>query len=292
MELTPLDVREPHEDLVFAARRVRARCVRMAGEGGAFLGAALSAADLLTYLYGVFLSVRPENAARLDRDYFLLSKGHAVPALYGALAEYGFLSETRLAHHLDVEDSIYWHPNRDVPGVDFHTGSLGHALAVGVGIAMDIRLLGRSDRVVVMLGDGELDEGSVWEAMLVAAAHRLDNLLVVIDRNGLQANEATEALVPLEPLADKLLAFGFRALEADGHSFSDLARAFAIADQRTGAPTAIIARTVRGKGLPSLEGRPDAWFVNLDAAGVARHLEELSAHGALASMPVGSRRLP
>jgi transketolase len=279
MVQSPVKSRVETVDLARAADRVRERCVRMAATGGAFLGAALSAADLMTYLYGSFLRVTPESFATPDRDYFLLSKGHAVPALYGALVEFGFFEESRLARHLDPRDSIYWHPNRDVCGVDFHTGSLGHGLAVGVGIALDIRLRKRTDRVVVLLGDGELNEGSVWEALLVARAHRLENLIAVVDRNRLQANQPTESLVPLEPLVEKFRAFGCHVATCDGHSFPDIGRAFEDVRVHRDAPSVVIAHTIRGKGVPSLEGRLDAWYVDLDPEGLERCLRELSRTG-------------
>lgn len=270
------------------ARRVRAHVIRMATNGGCFLGASLSCADIIVYLYDRVLRTGPDRALDPDRDYLLLSKGHDVPALYGTLAERGYFPVARLANHLAVSDHLYWHPNRAIPGVEFHSGSLGHLLSVGMGIALDARLRGGPTRVFVIVGDGELDEGSMWEAALVAAAKQLDNLTVIVDRNGFQANVATEELVPLEPLADKLRAFGFAVAEADGHSFPALERAFARLPLAGGRPSAIIARTVRNKGLPSLEGRADRWFVDLSAAEVDNLLAELegAAPVPLASAPL------
>jgi transketolase len=171
-----------YDDLAATALRVREHVVRMATGGGCFVGSALSCVDLLVYLYGRHLNLSP---ARLDdplRDYFFLSKGHAVPALYGVLVEHGLMAQERLADHLTTRDSIYWHPNRDVPGVEFHAGSLGHLLAVAAGVALDCKLRGHHNRIVVLVGDGELNEGSNWEACLVAHAHRLDNLVMVVER--------------------------------------------------------------------------------------------------------------
>src|SRR5262249_38676917 len=170
------------------AVRVRERIIRMAGGGGCFIGASLSCADLIVFLYASILKVAPETTTSKNRDYLFLSKGHDVPALYGTLAEFDFIDEQRLHQHLSPRDSIYWHPNRAVPGVEFHSGSLGHLPAVAVGVAMDIQMSGGSNRVFVIVGDGELNEGSVWEAALVAAAHKLDNLAVIVDRNDFQAN--------------------------------------------------------------------------------------------------------
>jgi transketolase len=154
---------------------------------------------------------------------------------------------------------------------------LGHLLSVGMGIAFDSKLRNGPGRVFVVLGDGELDEGSVWEAMLVASALRLDNLVAVIDRNGLQANMRTEELVPLEPIAAKLQAFGWSAVRCDGHDFEAIGDAFDVLPFAKGSPTAIIADTVRGKGCPSLEGRVDRWFASFTPSEVERLLDEL--HG-------------
>src|ERR1700729_1929380 len=155
------------------ARRVRAHAIRMATGGGCFLGASLSCADILVYLYTHVLRTSPTRRQDPSRDYLLLSKGHDVPALYGTLAELGYFPTARLANHLSTGDHLYWHPNRAIPGVEFHSGSLGH-------------------------------------------------LVLIVDRNGFQANVATESLIPLEPLADKLASFGFAVTEIDGHRFSSL----------------------------------------------------------------------
>jgi len=274
------------------AKRVRGHAIRMATNGGCFLGASLSCADLLVYLYDRVLRVSPDRLTDPTRDYLLLSKGHDVPALYGTLAERCYFSTARLANHLAIDDHLYWHPNRAVPGVEFHSGSLGHLMSVGMGIAVDARLRQEPSRalvrVFVILGDGELDEGSVWEAALVAGAKKLDNLVVIVDRNGFQANLATEELIPLEPLADKFAAFGFAVADTDGHSFSALEQAFATLPRTPGKPTAIIARTVRNKGLPSLEGRAERWFVDLHPEEVTMLLAELegAAAGELRSPPL------
>jgi transketolase len=245
----------------------------MSGNGGCFIGASLSAVDVVVYLYKEFL-----NIARADdpeRDYFFLSKGHDVPALYGLFAELGWIERGRLKDHLSTTDSIYWHPNRNIPGVEFHSGSLGHLLPVAVGVALDLKLRDSKRRVVVMTGDGELDEGSNWEAFLVASAHKLDNLTIVVDRNEFQANVRTEELIPLEPLDAKFEAFGIATTVTDGHDFGALESAFKHTPRAAGAPCAIIAKTRRGKGLPSIEARADRWFCNFTDDEVAQLLKEL-----------------
>lgn len=270
------------------ARRVRAHAIRMATGGGCFLGASLSCADILVYLYTHVLRTSPARREDPTRDYLLLSKGHDVPALYGTLAELGYFPTARLANHLSTDDHLYWHPNRAIPGVEFHSGSLGHLLSVGMGIALEAKISGGPSRVFVVVGDGELNEGSVWEAALVASAKRLDNLILIVDRNGFQANVATESLIPLEPLAGKLGSFGFAVSEIDGHHLPSLAEAFAVLPRRPGSPTAVVARTIRNKGLPSLEGRAERWFVNLSAAEVQMLLHELegSSRATLTSEPL------
>lgn len=268
----------PLEALPAVALRVREHVVRMATRGGCFIGASLSCTDLLVHLYGRVLDITPARLKDPNRDYLLLSKGHDVPALYGTLAELGFIPTERLQRHLDATDDLYWHPNRNVPGVEFHSGSLGHLLGVGLGIALDLRLRATSQRTFVVLGDGELNEGSVWEAALVAAGQGLSNLVAVVDRNGAQANAFTEDLLPLEPLADKWSAFGWGVRQADGHDFEDLERALGNLPERAGRPTVVLARTLRGRGLPSLEGRLERWFANFEADEVAALLREL--HGA------------
>ena len=270
------------------ALRVREHIVRMATDGGCFIGASLSCADLLVYLYAEQLRLSPDSLENPNRDYLFLSKGHDVPALYGTLAELGYIDRERLANHLKPFDSIYWHPNRAVPGVEFHSGSLGHLLSVAIGVALDIRMRGGSNRVYVVLGDGELNEGTIWEGMLVAAAHRLDNLVAIIDRNGFQANVRTEQLIPLEPLVPKMEAFGWGCARVDGHCFDELESAFSALPCRRDAPSMIIADTIRGKGCPSIEQRADRWFVNFTRDEVSMLLAEL--HGgedaALVSEPL------
>jgi transketolase len=256
--------------------------------GGCFIGASLSCADLIVFLYASVLNVAPSTRTSAGRDYLFLSKGHDVPALYGTLAEFGFFDEKRLTHHLSPHDSIYWHPNRAIPGVEFHSGSLGHLPAVGLGVAMGIQMSGGSNRVFVIVGDGELNEGSVWEAALVAAARKLDNVVLIVDRNQFQANMRTEDLVPLEPIEAKFAAFGWATDRIDGHNFDDMERSFARLPFERGRPSIIVADTVRGKGLASLERRADRWFVSLTDKEAGAMIEELHG-GVQAAVTSGTR---
>jgi transketolase len=261
------------------AHRVRRHVVRMTTGGGCFLGASLSCTDVLVHLYQRVLCISPATVHHPDRDVLLLSKGHDVPALYGLLAELGYFERELLDRHLEPYSGLYWHPNRKIPGVEFHSGSLGHLLSVGIGVALEARLRGSPARAFVVLGDGECDEGSVWEGLLVASAARLDNLVAVVDRNGIQANARTEDLLPLEPFADKWRAFGWEVVECNGHDFDALARALARVPVRNGAPTVVIAHTVRGKGIPSIERRVDRWFVRVTSAERDALLAELDGQG-------------
>jgi transketolase len=265
------------ESLEAMALKVREHIIKMSSNGGCFVGASLSAADLIVYLYSEFLNVNPTNLDDPNRDYLFLSKGHDVPALYGTFVELGLLEKDRLKNHLSTSDHIYWHPNTKIPGIEFHSGSLGHLPSVAIGVAMDIKIKGSTNKVVCILGDGELNEGTCWEAVLVANAYKLDNLVFVIDRNQFQANVATEDLIPLEPLHDKFTAFGAAVKRIDGHSFEALQEAFSAYPFQAGKLNVVIADTIRGKGLPSIERRADRWFCNFTIKEVDDLLKEL--HG-------------
>jgi transketolase len=267
----------PVNQLEAIALKVREHIIKMSTDGGCFVGASLSAADLIVYLYSEFLNINADNLDDPDRDYLFLSKGHDVPALYGTFAELGLLDKDRLKNHLSLNDHIYWHPNTHIPGIEFHSGSLGHLPSVAIGVAMDIKIRGGKNKVICITGDGELNEGTCWEAMLVANAYKLDNLIFVVDRNHFQANMPTEELIPLEPLHDKFTAFGAAVKRINGHSFEELHEAFAAFPFREGKVNVVIADTVRGKGLPSIERRADRWFCNFNAAEVESLLKEL--HG-------------
>jgi transketolase len=280
---------EELDSLRATAVKVREHIIRMSEGGGCFIGASLSCVELMIYCYARVIRrgasndpSQPSNDP--NRDYLFLSKGHDVPALYGTFAEMGLMDPSRLGNHLSTADSIYWHPNRNIPGVEFHSGSLGHLPAVAAGVALDCKLQQGDNRVIVITGDGELNEGSVWEAILVANAYGLDNLTIVVDRNQFQANIRTEELVPLEPLADKFAAFGCSVVRVDGHDLRELEMAFGEPAAR-GKIRVIIADTVRGKGLPSIEARADRWFCSFTAAEVAQLLEELhgNVHASLES---------
>ncbi len=266
------------KDLERTALRVREHIIHMSGNGGCFIGASLSCTDLIVYLYKEFLNVSPINFQDPNRDYFFLSKGHDVPALYGTYVELGWLEEERLKNHLKTTDNIYWHPNRNIPGIEFHSGSLGHNLSVAMGVAMDCKLRKQKNKIVVVVGDGELNEGSIWEALLVASAYKLDNLMIVVDRNQFQANMQTEDLIPLKPLTKKFSAFGCKVKKINGHKFEKMEEAFNKFPFEKEKVSVVIAETIRGKGLPSIQKRADRWFVNFKDEEIEQLLKEL--HGA------------
>jgi transketolase len=235
----------------------------MSMNGGCFAGASLSMVELIAYLYNNYMNISKDLLNSDKRDYLFLSKGHAVPALYGAFAELGWFDAARFNNHLKIKDDIYWHPNTNIPGIEFHSGSLGHSLPVAVGVALSLKIDQLNNKVIVIIGDGELNEGSNWEAILVAASKKLDNLLIIIDRNKFQANLQTEHLLPIEPIEDKFLAFGCGVRRIDGHSYDDIRQSLDDVPYSYGKPSVIIADTIRGKGIKEWENRADKWFCNI-----------------------------
>jgi len=231
------------------ARCIRRHVVRIAGMSDCHTGGSLSIADLLAALYFHVLRIDPANPAWGGRDYFILSKGHCVPALASALAMRGFFPEEELTRHLELDSLVPGHAcARVTPGIDVSTGSLGHGLSVGVGAALGVRMDGAANRVFVLVGDGELQEGSNWEAAMAAAHHRLDGLTAIVDRNMYQTGP-TEQMMALEPLAEKWAAFGWSARAIDGHDMRQIVEALEALPFEAGKPSAIVARTVKGQGV-------------------------------------------
>jgi transketolase len=273
--------RVPARDtLESVAARIRSHIVDMcAGPEGGHLGGGLSCTDVLTALYFSVLNVDPRRPDDPDRDRFLLSKGHAAVALYATLAERGFFPVEELAGYGQPGSRLMGHPVRAVPGVEMPTGSLGHGLALACGFALAARYAGRDSRSFVLLGDGELQEGSVWEAAIGAASLRLDQLVAVVDRNGLQLTGATERIAPMEPLAERWRGFGWAVREVDGHDATGLAGHLAAAPWEPGRPSVLIARTVKGHGLPFLAGRAASHYVTLSKRNHARAIGALRTTG-------------
>lgn len=237
-----------------ATRRTVLEMIYEAGLG--HLGGDFSVIDVLTVAYNLVLNINPSDPSAADRDRLILSKGHASASLYATLASCGFFPQSELSTFMAPLSPLNGHPNRNkVPGVEANTGPLGHGLPVGLGVAIGAKRLGRDLRVMVVVGDGELQEGSNWEALMSAAHFGVDNLMVIIDRNGLQQGASTEDTNRLEPLADKLAAFGWEVLTANGHDFGELSEA--MTHRITGKPVVVIAKTVKGKGFSIAEGKAE-----------------------------------
>lgn len=241
-------------DTVALARAVRTHALRMVyATNASHIGSSLSMADLLAVLYGQVLRVDPARPDWPDRDRFILSKGHGAAAGYAVLAESGYFPRDWLDTYCQDGSKLAGHLTRGVPGVEFSTGSLGHGLPVGCGMALAARADTRSTRAFVLLSDGELDEGSNWEAILFAAHHKLDNLVAIVDYNKIQSFGRVDEVLRLEPLAEKWRAFGWACREIDGHDHAAIAGALASVPHERGKPTAIIAHTTKGKGVSFME---------------------------------------
>ena len=219
-------------------------------------GGSLSVADILTCLYFEEMHVDPQNPDMADRDRLVLSKGHAAPALYAVLAEKGYFPKEELKSLRALGSRLQGHPNmNDTPGVDMTSGSLGQGVSAAVGMALSAKLTGDSYRVYAVLGDGELEEGQVWEAMMFAGNKQLDNLVIVADSNGIQLDGTVEEINSPQPIDEKMKAFHIHPIVVDGHDFDQLHRAFEDARTVKGQPTAIIAKTVKGKGVSYMENQ-------------------------------------
>ena len=217
-------------------------------------GGSLSAAEVFTYLYFKEMNIDPKNPKWADRDRFVLSKGHTTPGLYSALALRGYFPVEDLPTFRHIDSYLQGHPNMNtVPGVDMSTGSLGQGVSVAVGMALAAKHTGKTNRVYSLLGDGEIQEGQVWEACMAAAHYKLDNLCIVVDNNGLQIDGSVADVMSPYPIVDKLQAFGFSVQEIDGHDFEAIETAFAKARETKGVPSAIVVKTVKGKGVSYME---------------------------------------
>jgi len=238
------------------ATRIRAHALKMVHRAGSsHIGGALSIADLLAVLYTGVLQINPARPDWPDRDRFILSKGHAAAAVYATLAEAGFFPMEWLESYYQDDSPLAGHITWGVPGVDASTGSLGHGLSIGCGMALAGKHSSRRYRVFVLLSDGECDEGSTWEAVLFAPHHQLDNLVAIVDYNKIQSFGTVKQVLDLDPLAEKWRAFGWAVKEINGHDFNQIENALLSVPFQQGRPSCIIAHTVKGKGVSFMENQ-------------------------------------
>ena len=235
---------------------LRRDCIKCIGVGVAgHVGGSCSSADLVAALYFHKLKLDPKNPEWEGRDYFLLSKGHVAILQYSALAERGFFPVDDLPHCKDIGFYLQGHPHLGTPGIEAGTGSLGQGLSLGLGMAIGLKLDEKPNRVYVLVGDGEMDEGQIWEAAMAAGAKKMNNLCAIIDNNGLQAQGFIKDRLNSEPIADKWRAFGWNVIEIDGHNMEQILTALDDAEKCTDKPTAIVAHTVKGKGVSFAENK-------------------------------------
>lgn len=260
------------------AKTLRRHIITMIGAAGSgHPGGSLSAVEILTALFFKEMRYDPSDPGWSDRDRFILSKGHAAPALYAVLAELGYLPREELATLRRLGSRLQGHVDRNMtPGVEMSSGSLGQGLSFAIGVALAGRLDSRSYRVYALLGDGECDEGQVWEAAMAAAHFKLDGLVTIIDHNGLQLDGWTRDIMNLEPLPLKWQSFGWHVLEIDGHDLAQVTGALEKARTVKGQPTAIIAHTVKGKGVSFMENNVDYHGKTLTKDELERALKELA----------------
>jgi transketolase len=247
------------DDMRNIARRIRRNIITMIGSAGSgHPGGSLSAVEILTALYFKVMKHDPSNPAWSERDRFILSKGHAAPVLYSALCESGYLPESELCTLRKIDSRLQGHPECHItPGVEMSAGALGQGLSYGIGVALTARLDKKDYYTYVLMGDGELDEGQVWEAAMAGAQFKLDHLVAIIDNNRLQIDGWTKDVMNTEPLKDKWSSFGWEVMEADGHDIPTLVAAFEKARSIKGKPAVIIAHTVKGKGVSFMENNAD-----------------------------------
>ena len=265
------------EEMAATAKKLRRHVITMIGKAGSgHPGGSLSAAEIVTALYFKVLRHDPANPRWAERDRFILSKGHAAPILYAALAERGYFPGEELATLRTLGSCLQGHCDMTATrGVEMSSGSLGQGLSFGIGIALAGRLDARDYRVYVLLGDGECDEGQVWEAAMASAHFKLDNLVAIVDHNELQIDGWNRDVMNLEPLPEKWKAFGWHTIEINGHDLSQLIAAFDEAKRVRGKPTAIIAHTIKGKGVSFMENNVDFHGKAPTPAEMEKALEEL-----------------
>lgn len=243
-------------------------------------GGSLSVCEILSVIYLEQATLYPEDPARLDQDRVVLCKGHAAPMLYRILAEKGYFAKEEMANLRQIDSLLQGHPSVHTPGVDMPSGPLGIGLAAAQGIALGMRLNGLDNYVYAVLGDGEINEGTVWETAMSAPKFKLDHLIAIIDRNWVQLDGTMEEIMPTEPLAEKWAAFGWNVITCDGHNVSALDSAISLAKTNSGSPTMIIANTIKGKGVSFMEGKNTWHGAAISDENLAQALKELGGEPA------------
>jgi transketolase len=263
------------------AKLVRVEILKMltlAGSG--HTGGSLSAADILTALYFSKMRYKPDEPGWKERDRFILSKGHAAPLLYAVLAMAGYFDRSVLKTLRKLGSPLQGHPcSRVLPGVEISTGSLGQGLSVSNGIAIGLKMDNLSSRVYCLLGDGEIQEGQVWEAAMTAAHYKLDNLCAIVDLNGLQIDGPVSKVKAIEPVASKWSAFGWNVIDIDGHDIKEILEALDEAETVKGRPSVILAHTIKGKGVSFFEGKVEYHGISPTPEELEKALEEMGVHG-------------
>jgi transketolase len=265
-------------EVVNLAKNIRLRVLSMVHQAKAsHVGSCLSIADIVAVLYGSVLNLRPSEPGWIERDRFILSKGHSAAAVYAALALRGFISEKELEHYGVSGSALMTHISHKINGVEFSTGSLGHGLPFATGKAMAAKKDKKSWKTFVLLSDGEMDEGSNWEAFMFAAHHKLDNLVAIIDYNKLQSLTTIANTLGLEPLANKLEAFGWSVKEVDGHNLTDIESLLRAAPWIFEKPSVLIAHTTKGKGVSFMQNKVEWHYKSPNAEQLAQAIEEIEA---------------
>ena len=265
------------DEIIKRAKEIRKKIIKMnssAGQG--HTGADLSETDILASLFFRILNINKSNLNDPDRDRLILSKGHGIGGFYCTLAEAGYIDKSLLMTYLQFDSALPGHPvSQKTPCIELNTGSLGHGLSVGVGLALSGKMSKRTFRTFVLTGDGELQEGSIWEAAMSAAHFKLDNLIVIVDRNTLQLGDRTETIMALEPLEDKWKAFGFDVQVTDGNNVANFIETIERLNMHNGQPHVVIARTIKGKGISFIEDRA-SWHHKIPIGDqVTQAIEEL-----------------
>lgn len=267
-------------DLKLISANVRKDIIKMLGLAkSGHPGGSLSSVELLVSLYFKHMKYDPKNFKDPNRDYFILSKGHVAPVLYAILAQLDCITQEELCTLRKAKSKLQGHPAKDknLPGIEVSTGSLGYGLSIGVGIAAGIKQQKKNNRVYVLMGDGEQQEGSIWEAAMSAAQYKLNNLCAIVDDNGLQIDGATKDIMNIEPLADKYKAFGWNVISINGHDLGEIDNAYTKSKEEISKPTVIIAKTIKGKGVSFMENLAEWHGKAPSQEQVDKAIEEINA---------------